>query len=94
MSSIKIDEEGTIHFINQAGRLHRENDLPAVIRSDGEQRWYKNGQIHRGNDLPAMIYPNGSKFWYFNNVPHRGNNMPAFVFSDGEKQYWQYGKPC
>ena len=25
------------------GKLHRENDLPAIIHSDGTQEWYLNG---------------------------------------------------
>lgn len=36
------------------GKLHRDNDLPAVI--DGvNKKWYKYGKLHRDNDLPAVI---------------------------------------
>ena len=31
----------------QYGELHRDDDLPAVIRSDGTQFWYLHGQLHR-----------------------------------------------
>ena len=38
-------------------RLHRENDLPAIIQANGTQEWWLNGQRHRENDLPAVITP-------------------------------------
>jgi hypothetical protein len=44
--------------------MHRENDLPAIIRSDGTQYWCKIGLIHRNNDLPAVIDFMGNKFWF------------------------------
>ena len=45
---------------NEAGQLHRDNDLPAVIKyhENGEieyQAWYLNGEAHRDNDKPAEI---------------------------------------
>ena len=40
----KIDENGTQKwFINN--ELHRENDLPAIIYSDGTKEWYLNGKF-------------------------------------------------
>ena len=36
------------------GKLHRDNDLPAVIYADGTQYWYQNGKFHRDNDLPLL----------------------------------------
>ena len=50
------------------GEIHRDNDLPAVIRANGTQKWYKNGNRHRDNDLPAVIFSNGSQEWYKNGV--------------------------
>ena len=62
------------------GRIHRDNDLVAVICKTGKQIWYQNGQIHRDNDLPAVIYANGSKLWYQNGQAHRnGLNNPAYI---------------
>jgi antitoxin component YwqK of YwqJK toxin-antitoxin module len=37
-------------------KLHRDNDMPAMIIHNGTQEWYQNGQLHRDNDLPAVIY--------------------------------------
>jgi ribosomal protein L25 (general stress protein Ctc) len=48
------------------GLIHRDNDLPAVIYSNGAKYWYQNSLWHRDNDLPAVVYPNGLKHWYQN----------------------------
>lgn len=38
------------------GVLHRDYDMPAVIKSTGELIWYNNGKISRNNkELPARI---------------------------------------
>ena len=41
----EIDEDGTQKFYNENGQLHRDNDLPAIIRADGTQFWYHNGEL-------------------------------------------------
>jgi len=61
-----IDQFGNQRWRNKDGRLHRENELPAVINKDGTHRWYKNGQCHRENDLPAIIWNDGHKEWWIN----------------------------
>lgn len=48
------------------GKLHRDTDLPALIRADGSQYWFRKGKFHRDN-LPAVIHPDGSQEWYKNN---------------------------
>jgi hypothetical protein len=35
-------------------KLHRENDLPAVILADGDQHWYQYGKRHRGGINPQL----------------------------------------
>jgi len=37
-----VHEDGTQRWFRN-GELHREGDLPAVIRADGSQRWFLNG---------------------------------------------------
>ncbi|MCK9442782.1 MAG: hypothetical protein M0Q13_15345 [Methanothrix sp.] len=39
----KVLEDGTIEYCNEEGELHRNNDLPAVIKVNGTQLWYQNG---------------------------------------------------
>ena len=60
------------------GKLHRNNDLPAVIYSYDEHRWYKMDLLHRENDLPAIVYKNLYYAWYLNNKKHRDND-PAVI---------------
>src|SRR5690349_12346430 len=50
--TISSIEDGDICY-RFCGQLHRDNDLPAVIKANGTQKWYTRGQLHRDNDLPA-----------------------------------------
>jgi len=46
------------------GKLHRDNDQPAVIRVDGTKYWCQNGEIYREDDeKPAMIKKNKEHCW-------------------------------
>ena len=77
-----IDQFGTQRWYNSDGLLHRDNDLPAVIKANGYQEWRINGALHRDNDKPAIIYPDSSQEWYINGKRHRDNDLPA-VIADG-----------
>jgi len=61
-----INEYGTQRWFNKADKLHRENDLPAIIFKSGSKQWWINGKLHRDNDQPAIIYEDGSKEWWTN----------------------------
>jgi hypothetical protein len=71
--------------------LHRDNDLPALIRGDGTQAWYRRGQLHRC-DLPAIITANGNWYWYQQNQRHRDNDLPAIIYATGDQEWYQHGK--
>jgi hypothetical protein len=73
------------------GKLHRDNDLPAVEWVDGDKEWYQNGQRHRDNDLPAYERADGSKAWWQNGLRHREDG-PAIEWANGRKEYWLDGK--
>jgi antitoxin component YwqK of YwqJK toxin-antitoxin module len=77
-------------FLN--GKVHRDNDLPAVENTSGYKGWYKNGEPHRENDLPAIEQSNGYKAWYLNGLRHRENDLPAIKYPDGSKEWWLNGK--
>ena len=62
----EINFNSTMIWRNEDGEFHRENDLPAMIYSNGSKCWYKNGQFHRDNNLPAIIFSDGGKTWYKN----------------------------
>lgn len=55
-----------MHYQN--GLLHRNNDLPAIIHSDGSCKWAKNGELYRDNNLPSIELINGSKMWTTNGM--------------------------
>jgi len=61
------DKYGSKRWYNERHQLHRENDLPAVERSDGSKSWWINGKLHRENGLPAREY-DGHKVWYLDGV--------------------------
>lgn len=91
--SLKIDNSGSIQWLSKDGRrLHRNNDLPALICYDGTQIWCKNGKIHRESDLPAAIYVNGNRYWFKNNKRHRDNGLPAVIYNNGDEEYWINGQ--
>ena len=52
------------------GKIHRENDLPAILYTHGDRVWCYKGKIHRENDKPAIIYPDGTQEWYKNGIQY------------------------
>ena len=58
-SGIYIYKQICLHY-----QPHSIDDLPAVIKPNGCQEWYKEGKLHRDGDLPAVILSNGSQYWY------------------------------
>jgi hypothetical protein len=93
MSDIKceIETQGSCEIKRwfKDGQIHRDNDEPAVITSNGAQHWYQNGQLHR-DDGPALICPYGSQHWYKNGLGHREDG-PA-VITSGYEEWKQNGK--
>ena len=95
-------------FWFQNGKLHRDNDLPAIeyangdsyerelcsIQSgtEGSKQWYQQGKCHRDNDLPAIEWVNGTKEWYQNGKLHRDNDLPAIQYCNETKEWHQNGK--
>ena len=74
------------------GKRHRDNDMPAIIYTDGSREWYKNGCRHRDNDAPAIIRANGRQEWWQNDKLHRDNDRPAVIIPSGSK--WWYKRGC
>jgi antitoxin component YwqK of YwqJK toxin-antitoxin module len=91
LEEYKIDERGDEYWYKN-GKLHRDNDLPAIIFSNGYQGWYKNGKLHRDNDLPAAISSDGDHYWYQNGNLHRDNDLPATIYSNGEQCWYKNGE--
>jgi len=64
---IEIDEYKTIRYFYK-NKLHRENDLPAVMHIEGNIFYYKNGGLHRDGDNPNVIYSDGYKQYWKNGI--------------------------
>lgn len=86
LEECKVDNGNNCYWYKN-GKTHRDNDLPAIIYSNGDLKWYKNGKLERDNDLPSIIYSNGSQMWYKNGKLERDNNLPVIIGSTGI-QYW------
>jgi hypothetical protein len=70
------------------GKLHRDYDLPAITKANGDQHWYKEGKRHRDGDLPAIIHEQyGHRYWYKEGNLHRDGDLPAIIHEHGH-QYW------
>jgi len=77
---------------DEDGLLHRDNDLPAIVHSEGTKEWYQHGKVHRENDKPAKIFADGDQYWFINNELHRDNG-PAIIKYNGDSKHWyQRGK--
>jgi hypothetical protein len=55
-----------IKYYYKEGKLHRENDKPAIEYYNISREWYKNGLLHRENDKPAVVFTGGKKYWFIN----------------------------
>lgn len=70
------------------GKIHRDEDLPAIIHSDGTQAWYKMGKRHRDGDKPAIVAQKGRyKAWFKNGKRHRDDDKPAETYPTGNVWY-------
>ncbi len=74
------------------GKIHRENDMPAVIETDGAKYWYHAGQINRDGDKPAIVYADETKKWFQNGLLHRDGDKPAVICSNGDRFWYKNGE--
>lgn len=80
------DNEGNVYYRDASGKTHRDNDLPAVMYTEGTQKWFKHGMPHRDNDLPAAMYADGTLQWYSHGELHREGDQPAEITSKGNQR--------
>jgi hypothetical protein len=59
--------------------LHRENDLPAIVRWNGSKEWYREGKLHRDKDKPAVDQVDGVQIWFKNGMLCRDAGGPFIV---------------
>jgi antitoxin component YwqK of YwqJK toxin-antitoxin module len=85
---------GNVHQWYKNGKLHRDDDMPAIIepaKSRPEKcgvtlTWMQNGKIHRDGDQPAMVSDTFIS-WYKNDVVHRDNDQPAYITKNERTWY-------
>ena len=82
----------TLIWTDGMGRIHRDNDRPAIINCTGDKEWYQNGQKHRHNDRPALVMQNGEMVWYKRGKIHRAKDKPAVIHPEGEREWYKNGK--
>jgi hypothetical protein len=85
---IKYRYDGKYFYKNR--KLHRDDDLPAIINYRGDKEWYQNGLLHRDNG-PAIETSNGYKAWYQYGEVHRIDGH-AIEYTDGAKRWCQNGE--
>jgi hypothetical protein len=68
------------------GKLHRDDDLPAMEYNNGDKFWCQNGQLHRINN-PAAEYANGINWWCQYGKYHRLDG-PAVEGLNGYKAWY------
>jgi len=61
------------------GKLHRENDLPAVIQENGDLAWWIDGKQHRDDDKDG------------NPQPARTTHLGEKDYFKHDKTYFPYG---
>ncbi len=90
----EVNEKGDKFWYNIEGKLHRDGDKPAIIRTNGVQEWWRNGQRHRNGDKPAIEAISATGWWrewYKDDKRHR-YGKPAMESSRGIKCFYNKGK--
>jgi len=80
------DRYGNKKWYNEEGKLHRDNELPAVDSPGVYKRWYKNDKLHR-EVRPASKSNDGTKVWFQNDKRHNLNG-PAITWSSEIKAWF------
>jgi hypothetical protein len=84
---IQYSENKISNFYFQYNMLHRDDDLPAIIRANGDKEWYIEDNRERvDDDLPTVIRANGDKEWY------KDNMMCRIIKENGDQIWYVDGK--
>lgn len=78
-------KNGYLTYYNAEGKIHRDDDKPAMIKKDASGKiidayWYKDGKLHRDNGPAVDRGDNGTeKIWYRHGIRHRDGDLPAYI---------------
>ena len=86
---VDVGDEG-YHWLDVAGNLHRDGDLPAVVdKRYGYKAWYCHGILWRANGQHQVELNGGGKCW-FDDDP--GRSVAARFNADGSVQPAVFGR--
>ena len=56
-----IDKYGTKRWYDEEGKLHRDDDLPAIEKANGDlpKEWYRHGVRHREGGAAVIFMDDG-----------------------------------
>lgn len=85
---VEINKSGT--YWRYEGKLHREEDAPAIVSTQGTLAYFKHGNLHRVGS-PAIIYSDGIVEYWFNGKLHNENGA-AIIDPLGYQAFYLNGK--
>jgi hypothetical protein len=87
----KVKDE---YHYDEEGRLHRDDDLPAIEKASGFRAWFRHGVPWRKDPtLPHEIDQYGTMMWRdADNLLHRDDDLPAYVTKTGQMKWIRHGK--
>lgn len=88
-------EDGTVHWLDENRRLHRDEDLPAEIKPNGDKYWWRHGVPWRDDDKPAFETADGSGMRWLDTDGkiHRDGDKPAHILPTGIRVWYRHGTP-
>ena len=87
-TTFKFDEDGNECWYDEADKLHRDGDEPAMIMKNGTKKWYTHGELNRDEKLgPAVLESDGSYEYIRNGKTYRSDG-PAYFVKSTNKYLW------
>lgn len=59
----EINKHGEKKWKDTDGKYHRDNDLPAIVDTVGNLRWFQHGVYSRKDGKPTHVYIDGTLKW-------------------------------
>lgn len=92
----RINQRECVKWHDENGKLHRDNDLPAVTWSNGVREWWRHGVRHRLRDQPALIVPRKASdlLYIFSEGEINMNIVENHIsmYKDGDQEWWVNGE--
>ncbi len=84
--------EGRKEWYKQ-GKMHRDNDQPAHVESNGYSEWWFEGKPRRPSGGPNIVDYDGSQQWTDDSMQkHREGDLPAYIKASGMQAWFLNGQ--